>query len=158
VEQIGFRFATINDVETLVMLRVAFLADVVQAGAPDPVWLDAVRGYLRTALPAGQLIACLAEADGHAVGTGWLVYQQVVPSPASLSGRDGYVMTMYTVPAWRRRGIGRAILQMLLDRARQTDCRRVTLHSVPGARPLYGAAGFNPTETEMRLDLRQNPR
>jgi GNAT superfamily N-acetyltransferase len=158
VEEIDYRFATIEDVETLLALRVEFIAEVIKTDPADPTWLDAVRQYLRTALPAGQLIACLAESGGLVVGTGWLVYQQIVPSPASPSGRDAYVLNMYTRPAWRRRGIGRAILEKLLDRARQTDCRKVTLHSVISARPLYIGAGFLPTETEMRLNLRHNPR
>jgi GNAT superfamily N-acetyltransferase len=158
VEKIDYRLATIDDVETLLALRVEFIAEVIKKSLHDPIWMDAARQYLRTALPSGQLIACLAESTAQIVGTGWLVYQQIVPSPASLSGRDAYILNMYTRPPWRRRGIAREILQKLLDCARQTDCRRVTLHFVATARPLYSGAGFVTTESEMRLDLRLNPK
>jgi GNAT superfamily N-acetyltransferase len=158
VEQFAYRLASIDDVETLITLRIEFLAEVINTGLADPIWLDAVRQFLKTTLASGKLVVYLAESNGAAVGVGWLIYHQTVPSPASLTGRDAYVMDIYTRPQFRRRGIARAILQRLLDRARQTDCRRVTLHSVDDARSVYSGLGFVPNDSEMRLDLRKNPR
>jgi GNAT superfamily N-acetyltransferase len=158
VEQIAYRLASVDDVETLLTLRIEFLAEVINTGLADPIWLDAMRQFLKTTLASGKLVVYLAESNGAAVGVGWLIYHQTVPSPASLTGRDAYVLDMYTRPQFRRRGIARTILQKLLERARQTDCRRVTLHSVDAARSVYGDVGFAATDSEMRLDLRKNPR
>jgi len=48
-------------------------------------------------------------------------------------------------PAWRRRGIGRALLEAAADEARRRGARRLTLRVFTpnvGARALYDSAGF----------------
>jgi predicted GNAT family acetyltransferase len=47
-------------------------------------------------------------------------------------------MNMYTVPAWRGRGIASSLLQHMLA----ANCRRVILHAAPRAVPIYLRAGF----------------
>lgn len=161
MSDITYHQATVADIDSLIALRVDFLAEAVGAGPPDPAWLTALRNFLNTTLPAGTLVVYLARAGAEHVGVGWLLYQQTVPSPASLSGRDAYVMNIYTLPAWRRRGVAAAIVGKLVDCARQTDCRRVALHALPHARTIYTRAGFHQVAeegmTEMRLALRHNP-
>jgi GNAT superfamily N-acetyltransferase len=145
------RLATADDVASLVRLRAAFLAEVAEADAADPALLDALRQYFAAALPAGEFVALLAEAGGEIVATGGLVFHRHAPSHHNLSGCEGYVLNMYTLPAWRGRGIATAILRKLLVVASERGCPRVSLHARPQARPIYARAGFVPVETEMRL-------
>jgi GNAT superfamily N-acetyltransferase len=156
-DEVSYRRATLEDVEALIEIRLIFLAEVVPTVSRDPAWLAALRQFMVSGLPSEQLVIFIAEAGGQMVGTGWLLYQNMVPSPASLSGRDGLIFSMYTAPAWRRRGIGCTIVRKLLDVARTTDCRRVILHAVPEARQVYARAGFEAVDSEMRIDLRLQP-
>jgi ribosomal protein S18 acetylase RimI-like enzyme len=62
--------------------------------------------------------------------------------------RDRVVVALVGVdPAWRRRGIGRALMEAAIDRARMTGARAVSLEVVWGntaARRLYDGLGFTP--------------
>jgi GNAT superfamily N-acetyltransferase len=149
----NFRLATAEDAASLARLRAAFLAEVAQADAADPALLDALRRYFAAALPAGEFVAYLAEAGGEIVATSGLVFHRHAPSHHNHSGCEGYILNMYTLPAWRGRGIATTLLRKLLDVASERGCPRVSLHARPQGRPIYVKAGFVAVETEMRLAL-----
>jgi len=54
-----------------------------------------------------------------------------------------YVMDVAIHPAWRGRGLGRALLRLLLDHPQLRGCRRVELHT-RDAGPFYAGIGFGP--------------
>lgn len=63
----------------------------------------------------------------------------------------GEIKSMHTAAQWRRRGVGRRILQFLLEEARQRGYQRVSLETGPmeafaPARAMYVAAGFEPAK------------
>ena len=55
---------------------------------------------------------------------------------------DGQIGRMAVVRRWRRRGVGAAILQALLDLARKEGCPTVRLHAQTHAIPFYAKCGF----------------
>lgn len=69
------------------------------------------------------------DAGGRAIGTGRL-------TPSATIGR------IAVLPEWRGRGVGRAIMRVLLEQARQQHLAAVTLHAQSHAIPLYEAFGF----------------
>jgi GNAT superfamily N-acetyltransferase len=86
----------------------------------------------------------------------------VLGSTYGLLDRDqsgvGRVGGMWVEPAWRRRGVGRALLQEVFSWARENGLSRLSLwapsHS-PAALALYGHAGFR--ETGKHRPLPTNP-
>jgi GNAT superfamily N-acetyltransferase len=87
--------------------------------------------------------------------------QDVFGSTYGLLDRDrravGRVGGMWIEPTWRRRGVGRALLQEVFRWARERGLSRLALwapaHS-PAALALYGQAGFR--ETGIRRPLPTN--
>ena len=65
----------------------------------------------------------------------------------------GFVYNVYTEPAHRRRGVARALLDVLHDWALARGLGAIGLHASAAGRPLYETLGYRPTN-EMRLDLR----
>lgn len=55
---------------------------------------------------------------------------------------DGQIGRMAVVRKWRRRGVGAAILQALLDLALKEGCATVRLHAQTHAIPFYAKCGF----------------
>ena len=85
--------------------------------------------------PHGCLL--LAEYDGEIAGIGCL--RTIGPDTAEFK-------RMYVRPAFRRLGIGRALLACLIEEARQMRCASVLLDTLPtllAARTLYASAGFH---------------
>ena len=72
--------------------------------------------------------------------------------PGATEPRRAWILNMYTEPEFRRQGIARRILAMILDWCRGEGFPSVSLHASAEGRFLYEALGFKPT-TEMRLQL-----
>jgi ribosomal protein S18 acetylase RimI-like enzyme len=75
------------------------------------------------------------------------------PAASNLSGKEGYVLNMWTDPAHRRRGIGAAVLREIVAHARAARIGRLRLHATDAGRRLYEQFGFNGSSTEMVMSL-----
>jgi ribosomal protein S18 acetylase RimI-like enzyme len=148
-----YRRATPEDVDPLVNLRLAFLAEVSGATESGPVLRASLTEYFSKMIPSNEFIGFLAVADSTIIATSGLVFHRHPPSNRNPTGREAYIMNMYTLPEYRRRGIATRLLQMLIDHARQNDCGKISMHALPTGRSIYVNAGFIPIETEMRLNL-----
>jgi predicted GNAT family acetyltransferase len=74
------------------------------------------------------------------------------PHLAHLEPVRGNIVNVYVEPAYRRRGLARALTEACLDWCRQHTIHMVILHASDAGRPVYAALGFEPTN-EMRLVL-----
>jgi predicted GNAT family N-acyltransferase len=74
----------------------------------------------------------LAHAGGEAVGTARLL----------IEGATGRVGRMAVRKAWRKRGVGGAMLVRLIELARARNCREVYLHAQTHALDFYARHGF----------------
>jgi GNAT superfamily N-acetyltransferase len=145
------RQATLDDIPILVAYRRAMFESMgVQDAARLTAMCEATRSYLGDALPSGVYRGWVAEADGRVIASGGLVIQAMPPSPRNMDGRQGYIMNVYTEPAWRNRGVATAIVTTILDYLREINVPVVTLHASEAGRPLYQRMGFVATN-EMRL-------
>lgn len=65
-----------------------------------------------------------------------------LPNPFHPSGLAGYVQWMSTVPDFRRRGLGRAVLRSVLGWFEERGIDNVELHATEQGAPLYRSEGF----------------
>ena len=142
--EITIRQATVADIPDLVRLRRAMFEAM---GFDDPAQLDAAdaaaAAYFAETIPTGEFHGWLAIASANeAVGSGGAVIVQHPPGPSNLSGRAGYIMNVVTVPSYRRRGIGRHIMQAMLKWLTEQGIHRVELHTTEMGQPLYEDLGF----------------
>ncbi len=86
------------------------------------------------------------EWDAHdAVSAHWLaVLADGSPVGCARLLPDGHIGRMAVLPAWRRQGIGRALLDAALTRARSHGMHRVQLSAQTHATGFYLRAGFIP--------------
>lgn len=152
----GYRVrpATLDDIPVLAYQRCAMF---VATGAIDreaTAELDAAeRRYLAQAMPAGTFVAWLVEHGGRIVAGGGLQLRTLQPRPGFVRGEpEGLVVSMWTEPSHRRRGLGNRMMDAILQWCRARRIRRLTLHASTEGRPLYERFGFRPTN-EMRLEL-----
>jgi len=151
------RRATLADRETFVRLRLALFRDLgeLRDEAETPAMSATLERYFAEELPPGRFLAWLAfDAAGEAIGSGGLIFVQKPPLPSNFSGREAYLMNMYTAPSWRGRGVAREIVGTVLAFAREAGIDTVRLHaSVPG-RPVYERTGFKANDAEMVITLK----
>jgi GNAT superfamily N-acetyltransferase len=131
------------------MFKTLGLSDAQEAAALE----RAVEDYLRDAMPEGEYAGWIVEEGGAAVASGGVLIRDLVPRPGFFHGeREALILSMWTEPTHRRRGLGQRVLAAMLAWCAEQGARRIVLHASDDGRPLYELFGFRPTN-EMRLDL-----
>lgn len=142
---ITYRMATADDAGALALLRW-------ESGTerhPDHQHDDTLAAYTaayieqtRDELARGAHRAWLAEADGEPIACVLLVEWVMPPNPGEHRRRRGFVSSVYTRPAHRRRGVARHLMTLLIDHARAEGLQRLILWSSDMGRSLYLDLGF----------------
>jgi GNAT superfamily N-acetyltransferase len=93
------------------------------------------------------------DATGAAVGMANLQVFDRMPRPGAPDARWAYVANVWVDPAHRLRGIGRLLVDEVVDWCRAEGMLRVVLNPSEVSLPLYRSSGFRPADDLMRLDL-----
>jgi GNAT superfamily N-acetyltransferase len=136
---------TAEEMEAAGRVTVAANAEFAPADPEDPFnssWAGYLAEMADAAARAAQGVLLVAVEDGRVVGTVTLYL-----GPGSMQWRPGDAMfrLLAVDPAARGRGIGHALFQACLDRARRAGKRRMALHTTAWmgtARAMYERAGF----------------
>ena len=84
---------------------------------------------------ATSLHALAEDGEGEPIGCGRLL-------------TDGHVGRLAVVRSWRGRGVGAALLERLVEEARQRGHLRIVLNAQTQAMPFYARYGFEPSGSE----------
>jgi GNAT superfamily N-acetyltransferase len=148
------RSATLTDLPMLAhQRRQMFLA----MGERDEVLLRrADRAYVRwfrQQLRERRIHALVAELRSGSIVAGGVVWlQDRQPRPGFDGGPVPYLMSMFTAPEHRGRGIATAVLEAAIAWCREQGFGTLSLHASPDGRSLYQRRGFRRTQ-EYRLRL-----
>jgi GNAT superfamily N-acetyltransferase len=148
------RRASTADLETLVAHRRAMFCDM---GYNDDVALDSMsakfRVWLLQHMNSGDYHAWLASApDGSIVAGAGLWLMDWPPHMIGQGARRGNILNVYTVENFRRRGLARQLMQVVLSWCAENSIDTIILHASTSGRSLYESMGFVATN-EMRLRL-----
>jgi GNAT superfamily N-acetyltransferase len=94
----------------------------------------------------GSVVAFVVDdpaGGGRLVANAAAVISARLPHPRNPSGRTAYVQYVCTEAAWRGRGLGRAVMQAVVDWCRDNDVLLVELHASPDGLALYRSMGFD---------------
>lgn len=140
------RITTVADVPALVALRTAWHAE---RGTPVTDDGFAERFAAWYVEQSRQRVIWLAERDGEPIGTvGLLVYRRM-PWPGRDARDWGYLGNAFVPAEHRGAGVGRLLLDALLDHATHLDLYAVLLSPSERSVPFYRRAGFRPTDKHM---------
>jgi GNAT superfamily N-acetyltransferase len=147
--QVNVRRASAGDAAALANLRLQALIESRGHRGPDSgAFVDAFASWISAHLTTH--LAFLAEVDGDAVGMAWLMVAERVPSPQRQHRLFGDVQSVYVVRELRNRGIGAALLKVVLAEAGRLELEHVTVHSSDRAVPLYQRASFRHDQRWLR--------
>lgn len=147
-----YRKGTAQEVELLVSTRMEAMAAM--HGVEMTAALEAqIRDYYARALTDGSHVAYLVYDGAIFAGCGGITFYQDMPTRANPTGRVANIMNIYTVPAYRRRGIALRMVDLLVQEARERAVKVVTLDATDAGRPVYEKYGFKLMTSEMELML-----
>jgi len=127
----------------------------------DASSLDAAdRAYRRWARPRlknGTLLGWIVEdGEGVLAGSGCVWLRPVQPGPETLGLLQPYLLSMYTEPGSRHRGVASLVVGSAADWCRRRGFSLMRLHASRMGRGLYKQFGFE-RSWEMRLRLDDPP-
>lgn len=148
-----YKRASIEDIDELVRTRIIVLRAANKLS--DDVDMSVVekesQAYYKRALESGEHIAYLVYDDKTFVGAGGVSFYQVMPTYHNSTGKKAYIMNMYTAPKYRRQGIAKHTLDLLVNDAKAQGVSQIALEATDMGRPLYEKYGFVKMEDEMEL-------
>jgi len=147
------RLATPSDAPELLRLAATMYSSM-GLDASGAEWRERASTLLAEQL-GGDTLCMFAVDDparaGALAACGGAAIIERIPGPNTPTGRWGYVQWMVTEPAYRRRGLARAVFTSILGWLEQRGVTNVELHATPSGEPLYRSFGFvDPRTPELR--------
>ena len=141
-----YRKATTEDIELLMSSRLEMLRTV--NDLPDDYEyskeiVSASRDYFLN----GDQTTILAIDGDKVIGCASMSYIRIMPTFSHPTGRRAHLMNVYTRNEYRRQGIARKMVEMLIDATWAKGATEISLDATVMGRPLYESLGFkNSTE------------
>ena len=138
---IEFRIATAGDIDLMMSSRLEML-HVVNDLSDDYEFSDELIDYSRDYFLNGDQTTVLA-LDGQAViGCASMSYMTIMPTFSHPTGKRAHLMNVYTRSEYRRQGIARKMVEMLIEKTWEKGATEISLDATAMGRPLYESMGF----------------
>ena len=153
MSKIRYINTTKADIELLMQVRLEMLREVNDLSDEyeyDETLVAESRKYFEN----GNQTTVLALDDETVVGCASLSYIWIMPTFDHPTGIRAHLMNVYTKSGYRRRGISKRMVEMLIDEAKAKGVTEISLDSTEMGRPLYKALGFEENCAGMIIELR----
>ena len=143
---VEIRIATKDDIELLMSSRLEMLK-VVNNLPADYEYSEEIVRESRNYFLNGDHITVLAIDDGKVIGCASMSFMWIMPTFSHPTGKRAHLMNVYTRSEYRRQGIARKMVNMLIDETWKRGATEISLDATTMGRPLYESLGFtNSTE------------
>ena len=114
--EIVYDTAGINDISELVRLRIAYMIDDFGSISDKErqCMEEQLPGYFERKL-GNELIAFVARAEERLVAAAYLLIIEKPANPFLLNGLDSEVLSVYTEPGYRKKGICSQLMNNMID-------------------------------------------
>ncbi|MCW6159340.1 MAG: GNAT family N-acetyltransferase [Thermoplasmatales archaeon] len=107
--------------------------------------------WIRSKVSEGSLISLIVKnSEGRVVGSGCILIKEDQPRPGSSQMKYPYLLSMYTLPEYRKMGVASSIVKEAIKWSRDKGFDRISLHASDQGKSVYEKLGFQQTN-EMRL-------
>lgn len=142
-----------NDIEDLMAVRLEMLR-IVNKLDEKHIFDETLVEYSREYFLNGNQTTILARDEGKVAGCASISYITIMPTFSHPTGKRAHLMNVYTAESYRRQGIARQMIQMLIDEAKEKGCTEISLDATEAGYPLYKSLGFTENKEGMVLELK----
>lgn len=133
-----------TDIPALCRLRLAYFDE--EFGALPQEQLSAISAqlpaYFAEHLGRDCIVAAAESPEGVLVANAILMISEKPANPFFPNGRTGYVLGVFTEPAYRGKGIATRMMQLIQDIAKARSLDQVTLSASDMGKRIYEKIGF----------------
>lgn len=141
-----------SDIDTLMQIRLEMLRIVNgmdEKASFNKTLVECSREYF---LNGDQTTVFAMDGDKIA-GCASLSYITVMPTFDHPTGKRAHLMNVYTRVEFRRRGVGKMMVEFLIEEAKSRGVTEISLDATQMGHPLYKSLGFNDNGEGMNLSL-----
>lgn len=150
---IDIRIATKDDIELLMSSRLEMLK-VVNNLPQDYEYSDELVNESRDYFLNGDHITVLAMDGDTVIGCASMSFMWIMPTFGHPTGRRAHLMNVYTRSEYRRQGIARKMVELLISETWKRGATEISLDATALGRPLYESLGFTDSTECMVLTKR----
>lgn len=152
MNKIIYRKTTKADMKILMKLRLEMLREVNGLSGEyeyDENFIFESRRYFES----GEQTTVIASDGETLVGCASLSYTWIMPTFSHPTGNRAHLMNVYTRADYRRRGISKKMVEILIDEAKENGVTEISLDATEMGRLLYESLGFKTSDSCMVMDL-----
>lgn len=147
-----YRIATKEDIDILMSIRLEMLQKVNEL-SDNYVFSDEFIANSKRYFLQGNQTTGIALENGKVVACASMSYIEIMPTFSHPTGNRAHLMNVYTNANYRRQGVARKLVQMLIDEARGKGVTEISLDATDLGRPLYETLGFCASDECMVMNL-----
>lgn len=153
--KLTFHKATVADIDILTKTRIEVLRAA--NNLSDDVDMSLVElesyKYYQNCFEKDDHVAYLVYDGDNFAGCGGISFYEVMPTYSNPSGKNAYIMNMYTRLEYRRSGIASKTLDLLIQEAKKRGIKKISLEATEMGRTVYVKYGFAAMRDEMEYPL-----
>lgn len=139
------RDAATDDARAIAALRSTWADERGEPAESIDTYAPALSEWLES--HTGRVVGKVAQReDGVVVAMGWLAIIDRLPMPGQHDRRSGDIQSVYVLPEQRKSGLGRVIIDALVDEGRARGLNRIVLHSTDTGADFYRRIGWQNSE------------
>ena len=136
------RIATKDDIEDLMSIRLEMLK-VVNNLPEDYEYSDEMINESRDYFLNGDHLTVIAVDKDVVIGCASMSFIRIMPTFEHPTGKRAHLMNVYTRSGYRRQGIARRMVELLIEKTWEKGATEISLDATTLGRPLYEKMGFN---------------
>ena len=149
--EIKYKRLTENELDIFINMRINQLRE---EGAKEDIDLvPALKEYYNRHMADGTFVSWLAFDGDVIVGTSGMSFVEKPPYFGCPSGKMGLLSSMYTNPAYRRKGIAKELLSRVVNDAKKFGCGTIQITASDMGVKLYTDFGFVHNDNFMQYKL-----
>lgn len=141
IGMVDIRIASKDDIDRMMNIRLEMLK-VVNDLPEDYEYSDEMINESREYFLTGDQMTVLALDGEETVGCASMSFIRVMPTFDHPTGRRAHLMNVYTRDEYRRQGIARKMVKLLIDESWSEGVTEISLDATVSGRPLYESMGF----------------
>ena len=138
---INIEIATKENIEELMRSRLEMLK-VVNNLPEDYKYSDEMIKESRDYFLNGDHLTVFAMDGDKVIGCASMVFFRIMPTFGHPTGKRAHLMNVYTRREYRRQGIARKMVELLIDETWERGATEISLDATASGRPLYKSLGF----------------
>ncbi len=147
---IEYKIAGPEDIDLMMESRLEMLR-VVNGLDDDYQYDDVLFNCSKDYFLNGDQTTVLVLDEGKVIACASMSYMWIMPTFSHPTGKRAHLMNVYTNNNYRRQGIARKMVQMLIDDAWNKGATEISLDATESGRPLYESLGFGDNTTCMNM-------